>query len=56
MAQLLSNLPIGAKVKFGRYSVEGEPAQDIIWLVVAKNHNSVPTYPSNSVLFSPKRL
>ena len=55
MAQLLSNLPIGAKVKFGRYSVEGEPAQDIIWLVVAKNHNSVPTYPSNSVtLFTEK--
>lgn len=46
MAQLLSNLPIGAKVKFGKYSVNGETAQSIIWLVVAKNHTG---YPSNSI-------
>ena len=45
MAQLLSNLPIGAKVKFGKYSVNGETAQPITWLVVAKNHSG---YPSNS--------
>lgn len=51
MAQLLSNLPIGAKVKFGRYSVEGEAAQDIIWLVVAKNHKGVPEYLTKSVTF-----
>lgn len=49
MAQLLSNLPIGAKVKFGKYSVNGETAQPIIWLVVAKNHSSIPAYPTNSV-------
>lgn len=49
MAQLLSNLPIGAKVKFGKYSVNGETAEPIIWLVVAKNHASTPAYPSNSV-------
>ena len=49
MAQLLSNLPIGAKVKFGKYSVNGETAEPIIWLVVAKNHSSIPAYPSNSV-------
>lgn len=46
MAQNLSNLPIGAKVKFGKHSINGETAQDIIWLVVAKNHTG---YPSNSV-------
>ena len=46
MAQNLSNLPIGSKVKFGKHSINGETAQDIIWLVVAKNHSG---YPSNSV-------
>ena len=46
MAQNLSNLPIGSKVKFGKHSINGETAQDIIWLVVAKNHAG---YPSNSV-------
>ena len=46
MAQLLSNLPVGAKVKFGKYSVNGEVAQDLVWLVVAKNHNG---YPSNAI-------
>lgn len=49
MAQTLSNLPIGAKVKFGKYSVNGETAEPIIWLVVAKNHVSTPAYPTNSV-------
>ena len=46
MAQNLSNLPIGSKVKFGKHSINGETAQDIIWLVVAKNHSG---YPSNAV-------
>ena len=46
MAQVLSNLPIGAKIKFGKHSVNGETAQDIIWTIVAKNHAG---YPSNSV-------
>ena len=49
MAKLLSSLPVGAKVKFGKYSVNGETAQPIIWLVVAKNHSCTPAYPSNSV-------
>ena len=49
MAQLLSNLPIGAKVKFGKYAVGSGEAQPIIWMVVAKNHVSTPAYPSNSV-------
>ena len=45
MAQLLNNLPIGSKVKFGKYSVSGDVAQPIVWLVVAKNHPSVPNIP-----------
>ena len=49
MAQNLFNLPVGAKVKFGRHSINGETPQDITWLVVAKNHQSTPAYPTNSV-------
>ena len=56
MAQLLSNLPIGAKVKFGKYSVNGEAAEPIVWLVVAKNHNSTPAYPTNSVTLLTERI
>ena len=44
MAQILSNLPIGAKIKFGKHSINGETAQPITWLVVAKNH-----YDSSSI-------
>lgn len=46
MAQALSNLAIGSKVKFGSYSVNGEAAQPIVWTIVAKNHTG---YPDNSV-------
>ena len=46
MAQKISNLPLGAKIKYGRHSINGETAQDIIWFVVAKNHQSTPAYPS----------
>lgn len=46
MAQHLSNLPIGALVKFGKHVVNTETAQPIIWRVVDKNHGG---YPSNSV-------
>ena len=56
MAQKLSNLPIGAKVKFGKYSVEGEVPQDITWLVVAKNHVSDPVYPYNSVTLMAEKI
>lgn len=34
--QKIKDLPIGAKVKFGRYSVSGETPQPITWLVVSK--------------------
>lgn len=56
MAQLLSNLPVGAKVKFGKYSVNGETAQSITWLVVAKNHSSIPAYPSNSITLLTEKI
>ena len=46
MAQLLSNLPVGAKVKFGKHKVGNETPWDIIWLIVAKSHTG---YPANSV-------
>lgn len=46
MAQLLSNLPVGAKVKFGKHQVGSETPWNITWLIVAKNHTG---YPSNSV-------
>ena len=53
MPQNLSNLPVGARVKFGKISVKGETPRDIIWTVVAKNHECTPAYPSDSVtLFS----
>lgn len=56
MAQLLSSLPIGAKVKFGKYSVEGESAQDITWVIIDKNHASTPAYPTNSVTLLAEKI
>lgn len=53
MSQTLSKLPIGARVKFGRYSVNGETAQDIIWLVVAHSHRG---YPDNSVTLLAEKI
>lgn len=49
MSQALSNLAVGSKVKFGKYQVNTEEAQSIIWTIVAKNHVSTPAYPSDSV-------
>ena len=43
MAQMLSNLPIGATVKFGKHSISGEVAQPISWIVADKNHSGYPT-------------
>lgn len=56
MSQKLSNLPVGAKVKFGKHSINGETAQDITWLIVAKNHVSTPAYPSNSVTLLTEKI
>lgn len=46
MSQTLTGLSIGSKVKFGKYQVNTEDAQPIIWTIVAKNHTG---YPENSV-------
>ena len=46
MSQTLADLSIGSKVKFGKYQVNTEDAQSIIWTIVAKNHTG---YPENSV-------
>lgn len=46
MPQLLSNLPVGAKVKFGKYQVGSETPTEIKWVIVAKNHTG---YPDNSI-------
>jgi hypothetical protein len=46
MAQLLSSLPLGAKVKFGKYQVGSETPTEIKWVIVAKNHTG---YPANSI-------
>jgi hypothetical protein len=53
VAQPLSNLSTGAKVKFGRYQVESETAQEIIWTIVAKNH---PGYPANAITLHAERI
>lgn len=42
----LGNLAVGSKVKFGKYQVNTETAQSIVWTIVAKNHSG---YPASSV-------
>ena len=42
MAQSINNLAIGDKIKFGRYNVEADAKQDIIWQIAAKNHQGYP--------------
>lgn len=49
MPQALSNLAVGAKVKFGKYQVNTEDAQPIVWTIVAKNHQCTPAYPENVI-------
>lgn len=34
----LTDLPIGSKIKFGKYQVESETPQSIIWKLIDKNH------------------
>lgn len=53
MSQALSNLPIGAKVKYGKHSVNGEIPEPIIWTIVDKNHTG---YPSNSVTLNTTQI
>lgn len=42
MAKLLSTLPVGSKIRFGRHSINGSNAEDIVWLVAANNHVGYP--------------
>lgn len=51
--QALGNLPIGAKVKYGKHSVNGETPEPIIWIIVDKNHTG---YPSNSVTLNTTQI
>lgn len=53
MAQFLSNLPIGATIKFGKHQVGSETAQSIVWVVADKNHSG---YPSNSVTLITQKI
>jgi hypothetical protein len=53
MAQTLSNLPIGAKVKFGKHQVNTEAAMPIIWTIVAKNHSG---YPANAITLHAEKI
>ena len=53
MAKLLSSLPIGATVKFGKHSINGETAQPIVWVVADKNHSG---YPAGSVTLVTKQI
>ena len=56
MAQSLSNLAVGAKIKFGKYSVNGETAQDLVWIIVAKAHSCTPAYPTNSITLLTEKI
>ena len=56
MAQSLSNLAVGAKVKFGKYSVNGEAAQDLVWIIAEKSHSCTPAYPTNSITLLAKKI
>lgn len=51
--QALGNLHIGAKVKYGKHSVNGETPEPIIWTIVDKNHTG---YPSNSVTLNTTQI
>ena len=53
MAKLLSSLPNGSIVKFGKHSIAGEVAQPIVWLVADKSHGG---YPSGSVTLIARRI
>lgn len=53
MAQPLSNLSVGAKVKFGNHQVNTEAAMPIIWTIVAKNH---PGYPANAITLHAEKI
>lgn len=53
MAQPLWKLPVGAKVKFGKYQVATETPETIVWRIVAKHHTG---YPENSITLNSTEL
>lgn len=53
MAQTLSNLPVGALIKFGKHQIDTETALPIIWVVADKNHSG---YPSNSITLVAQKI
>lgn len=53
MVKLLSSLPIGANIKFGKHSVGSEDAEPIVWIVADSNHSG---YPTDSVTLITKKI
>ena len=53
MAKLLTNMPNGTLIKFGKHQVGSETAQPIVWMVVDKNHSGFPT---NSVTLITQKI
>ena len=51
--KFLSELPVGSKVKFGNYKVEGSVSGPMVWLVADKNHAG---YPANSVTLLTEKM
>ena len=51
--KFLSELPVGSKVKFGNYKVEGSVSGPMVWLVADKNHAG---YPANSVTLLTEKI
>ena len=49
----LGDLPVGAKVKFGKHQVNVETPEPIIWQIVAKNH---PGYPANAITLHAEKI
>lgn len=53
MAQQITNLPIGSKIKLGKYQVETETPQDLIWKIADKNHAG---YPANAITLITEKI
>lgn len=53
MAKLLSSLPIGTLVKFGKHVVNAEDPQSLVWMVADKNHSG---YPNGSVTLIAQKI
>lgn len=49
----LSSMANGTKIKFGKYQVGTETPEDIIWVILDKNHSG---YPSNSVTLMTEKI